>query len=333
MIKIELSTEVRKEIEKIFLKDLFGTDPNEQGQGKFVKILNKNNSRQLLQRDYIDLYNYLYDEDKVLKTEAVKELLLADRTKMQALIDRFGSYNPKNSQEKSLADRLLKVIFQYENFSQRVVVHKILSKINITVCPYCNRSYIMTLKNRKVRPQLDHYYPKSKYPYLALSLYNLIPSCSICNLAKCDIDTRKDAILYPYEEEFGEKIVFATDIRDMPDDQFVKYMRGESNEWKVRINNPDEILEEQVSNQDDVLHLTDLYNEHKDYIRDIFKSFYINTDKRVEDLLIQFPNIFSTKEEVYSLMFMNDIRKENWGKRPLAKLSHDIYEEIRKLRQ
>ena len=45
-----------------------------------------------------------------------------------------------------------------------------------------------------------------------------------------------------YEEEFGEKILFATDIRDMPDDQFVKYMRGESNEWKVRINNPDEIL-------------------------------------------------------------------------------------------
>lgn len=324
---------MRREIEKIFLEDLFGADPNGQRKGKLVKILEQDSNRRFLQADYNYLYSYFYDSNEKLKTDAVKELLLADRAKMETFIDRFGGYNYEVTGEKRLSDQLLKSIFQYENFSNRKVVREILVKMDVTVCPYCNRSYIVTLKGSKVRPQLDHYYPKSKYPYLALSLYNLIPSCSICNLAKSNTDTKNKAILYPYEEEFGERIVFATDIKGMKEDQFVKYMRGESNKWQVCIKNPDLVLEKQVENQDEILHLTDLYNEHKDYIVDIVKSFHINTDKRVEDLLTQFPDIFSTKEEVYNLMFMNDIRKESWGKRPLAKLTHDIYMEIRKLRK
>ena len=85
-----------------------------------------------------------------------------------------------------------------------------------------------------------------------------------------------------------------------------------------------------MDNQNNRLHITDLYNKHKDYIIDIFKNFHINTDKRMEELLHTFPDIFSTKAEVRSLIFMNDIKKENWGKRPLAKLTYDIYTELEK---
>lgn len=317
----------RRDIEEIFLKDLFHIGKNGEKEGKFAKSLDKDSSRKLLREHYCALYHYLYDENGAVKEDEVRELLLADRAKMEMFIDRFGSYNYNNKFEKNLSDNLLNEIFKYENFSKRKVVREILNEMGIAVCPYCNRLYITTLKNGKVRPQLDHYYPKSKYPYLALSLYNLIPSCSVCNMAKSDMDTRKDAILYPYEEEFGEEIVFVTDIKEK--DKFVKCMRGESNEWKVRIEDQESALSEQVKNQDNALHLTELYNGHKDYIVDIFKSFHINTDKRVEDLLTQFPELFSTKEEVRSLMFMNDIRKEGWGRRPLAKLTHDIYMEIR----
>lgn len=324
MIKIELSTEVRNEITEIFLNDLFGTDPNGKKKGKLVNALEQIGNRRILQKNRnINLFDYLYDGNGTVKTDAVKELLLADKKKMDELIDKFGSYNCKSE-----SDELLNNIFRYDRFSERVVVRKMLSKMGVTVCPYCNRSYIVTLKKGKVRPQLDHYYPKAKYPYLALSLYNLIPSCGTCNQAKLDMDTKVEAILYPYKEEFGEKIVFATDIED--EDQFVKCMTGKSDKWKVSIQNPEHILEKQVENQNNKLHLTELYNEHKDYIVDIFKSFHVNTEKRVEELLFQFPDIFSTKEEVRSLMFMNDIRKESWGKRPLAKLTHDIYMEIGK---
>ncbi|TCL67476.1 hypothetical protein EV196_10232 [Mariniflexile fucanivorans] len=32
-----------------------------------------------------------------------------------------------------------------------------------------------------IKPELDHYYPKSLYPYFGVSFYNLIPSCQSCN--------------------------------------------------------------------------------------------------------------------------------------------------------
>ncbi len=41
--------------------------------------------------------------------------------------------------------------------------------------------------------QFDHFYPKDKYPYFSLSLYNLIPSCANCNHRKrnTEMDIRK----------------------------------------------------------------------------------------------------------------------------------------------
>lgn len=57
---------------------------------------------------------------------------------------------------------------------------------------------------------LDHYYDKGKYPYLALSFYNLIPSCNICNSKfKTTIDFKEIPHLHPYEDSFNEKAKFS----------------------------------------------------------------------------------------------------------------------------
>lgn len=61
--------------------------------------------------------------------------------------------------------------------------------LGLKVCPYCGRSYIYTVKPKqtgkevKVHPQLDHFLPKSQFPFLALNFYNLIPCCTQCNMA------------------------------------------------------------------------------------------------------------------------------------------------------
>lgn len=328
MIKIELTDEKKKKIEKMFLEDLLGDDHNGKRKGKFITILDNPNNRDLLQKKYKKLYDYLYDNNKEVKKDEVRKLLLSDRAGMGAFINEFGSYDRKIPDERDLSDKLLKTIFQYENFSKRKVAYELLKEIDITVCPYCNRLYIMTLKKHRVRPQLDHYFPKSRYPYLALSLYNLIPSCSVCNMAKSDMDTKENPILYPYEEEFGEKVVFGVDIPDK--DEFVKCITGIKDDFNIDIKNSEQFLEQQVENQNSRLHITDLYNEHKDYVKDILLNYHINTDKRIQELLNTFPTLFSTKEEIQSLIFMNDISKENWGKRPMAKLTHDIYKDLEK---
>ena len=42
----------------------------------------------------------------------------------------------------------------------------------------------------------------------------------------------------------------------------------------------------------------------------------------------KFPELFASKEDVIATIYMNDIREENLAKRPLAKLTRDIYKEL-----
>lgn len=55
---------------------------------------------------------------------------------------------------------------------------------DLTVCPYCGRSKVVIgeeVGERVSKPPLDHFLPKTKYPFLAVNYYNLIPCCTTCN--------------------------------------------------------------------------------------------------------------------------------------------------------
>lgn len=84
---------------------------------------------------------------------------------------------------------------------------------NLEVCPYCGRQKTVMAeeKGRPVsKPPIDHFLPKSKYPFLGMSFYNLIPCCTFCNelVNKGDFDPLEFAplvkkLLNPYEFEDG----------------------------------------------------------------------------------------------------------------------------------
>lgn len=80
--------------------------------------------------------------------------------------------------------------------------NRILASLNIKCCPYCNRQYITVWReetgNEHATADLDHFYQKDQYPLFALSLFNFVPSCQICNSrmkGSKEIET-----LYPYTE-------------------------------------------------------------------------------------------------------------------------------------
>lgn len=60
-----------------------------------------------------------------------------------------------------------------------------ISERGLKVCPYCGRVPIdmAEVEGSVSKPSIDHFLPKSKYPFLAMSYMNLIPSCSTCNEA------------------------------------------------------------------------------------------------------------------------------------------------------
>lgn len=82
---------------------------------------------------------------------------------------------------------------------------------------------------------------------------------------------------------------------------------------------------------DQVFHLTKLYNEHKDYILSMFRQRYIFSEAYLEMLFSQFDYLFESSEDISSILYMMDVEKEGWGRRPLGKLTHDIDCEITEL--
>lgn len=229
---------------------------------------------------------------------------------------------------------LLEHVFRYEVFSTREEIHHLVSLLGVDICPYCNRLYITTAMRNEgappVRPELDHYRSKSQYPFFALSILNLIPSCGVCNHIKGD---KTQEILYPYVEEMGKDYCFRTEpiaeisyltstrVSKEDFDLTFKQMRDTmSTAKKIRAQNSIKLLQ-----------LEALYSAHREYVSDMIFQRYIFTDSMIQDLMRQFPALFKSEEEVRSMLLMMELNQEKWGKRPLAKLTHDITVELDEL--
>lgn len=62
---------------------------------------------------------------------------------------------------------------------------ELIKRTRIKYCPYCNAEtiYVVTKNGESeyYKSPLDHFLPKSRYPFFALTLTNLIPACGRCN--------------------------------------------------------------------------------------------------------------------------------------------------------
>lgn len=279
-----------------------------------------------------DLYDYLYQVNNrgiepvsppPMRRENLRELLTVKMDLLSAELKNIGKIN------KTYSKLLQEEIFRYETFSQNKHAVKMLESMDVNVCPYCNRLYTMTITKdgSKSRPQFDHYKSKSGYPYFAISLMNLVPSCGLCNQSKHD---KEEAVLYPYSDEMGLDSVFRTSP-----ETGLNYLTGNQgaiDEFSVVLDIvndslPDK-LKQKILNSDDIFNLTELYNKHKDYILYLFWKNYIFTDEYLQELCKEFPEAFQSVQDAKSMIYLMDIDQKYWGRRSLGKLTHDIDMEI-----
>ena len=77
------------------------------------------------------------------------------------------------------------------DYVQESVYPKIINQLGIKTCVYCNAQYAFSYDNGRNsfrNYEIDHWMPKSKYPYLCTSFFNLQPSCPKCNKSKSNKD-------------------------------------------------------------------------------------------------------------------------------------------------
>lgn len=112
-----------------------------------------------------------------------------------------------------------KDVFAYDEFSSKSSndwnAYSLCQASKYDLCPYCQQAMAFTIHRdsdgKAFRPTLDHFYPKSQYPYLSLSLYNLIPCCHTCNSSlKGQTDFFMREHLHPFEDE--EIVRYGCDI-------------------------------------------------------------------------------------------------------------------------
>lgn len=201
----------------------------------------------------------------------------------------------------------------YSKFSEKNLNNQLIEKADIKVCPYCNENFIMNRNEKYVSAELDHFFSKDKYPLFSICLYNLIPVCTTCNRLKSNnslkvspfdksIDRDNFSITYDINGTDYLNNVKEIDVKFVPSGQ-------------DGIN----ILEDMKK-----LHIDESYKSHNDYVQELIKRKYIYSDAKIDEIFYNFKSLFASKEELLRIIFGNYISKENFNKRPLSKLTHDI---------
>lgn len=243
-------------------------------------------------------------------------------------VDYISEYKNKTDDKKeteygkfiSYMEGRYNTVMQFEIEKGVTIGSWLAQELDINTCPYCNRQYTFTInKRKKIRPQFDHFYPKSIYPYFALSFYNLVPCCSICNHTKRNSNKK---MIHPYYEGFGDSFYFKINHRD--------YILN-NDEIRVRFDffkKCDSDFIERCKNNVSEFGLVDLYNKHNDYIEEIIEKAYSYNESFYDSLIYDFSKIGKTSSEINRLIFGNYIELADNEKRPLSKLTRDLLNDI-----
>lgn len=320
-----------------------GDSMSESLLGKFIENIEHGNI--VMQDSGYDVISYI----RKIK-ECYKKLLKAHPREFPTIESRFNSIIPTTDiasvKLRKVKDRngnnlnepksllLYKEIVRCLRYDyvQAMVFPNIMRQIGIKTCVYCNAQYAIATKGGHVFYQLDHFYPKSKYPYLSVNFFNLQPCCGSCNLHKLDNDEMTHgkynvSMWREMDDEVDDLYKFEIDNASL-----ATYQVNHNNMLSVKFLPAAPLLPETVKlaeTADKTFKLSQLYNEHSDvaeeivWKKQIYSKSYIDSLK--EAFSATFGNIASDFDRFIAGTYMD---KRDIYKRPLTKFVQDIAEQL-----
>lgn len=200
--------------------------------------------------------------------------------------------------------------------------------LNVKTCPYCNMHYTLYTErtagyDKLAKFQFDHFYPKTSYPVLSMSLYNLIPSCAICNHGKSKTTLSLD--FHPYHSDISKKYKFRLH------DPLNLYLGQRT----VDVIDVDLIANPGNSQQDidefsKAFNLKTLYQRHCDVAQEIF-------DKAYEHPYYSNPDNFKwlsncQPDYIMRLWMGTYISEQDIHKRPMTKFIQDLWDQATEIK-
>lgn len=303
-----VQTKVREEFKKM-KKDIFDDKINKSLEEIFTKFKEKK----------IDEF------DVIFKNKDLSDILILSHDEIIEILE-------KNKNKSSLSR--LKYVFNYDKF-QSDITKFFTDNFDFRTCFYCNKDFITNFDaDKKVSTfQLDHFFDKATYPYLALSFYNLIPSCYVCN---AKVKLSENTFEYNSKSKirrFKNETCISPNDKKFDFHQKVKFKLFLDKDCKnLHIKSKDDIdisLKENYSNEYDkyieIFKLNERYKAHKDIVFEMIQKAELYPESRLKELQnltgIPFQQI---KKDIFNLIDEH----EGLSKEPFSKLRVDISKEL-----
>lgn len=248
----------------------------------------------------------------------------------QLLTDRQNKEVNPNCNVSTLYKCIYKAFSNYGYDSDSFPSEELMNDLDLTVCPYCNRNFIKSIQVRQngngkdifVKGQLDHFYPRSLYPYHAICKHNLVPSCPSCNGAsgKHDDNTRTKGVVNPYllADSNGMKFKMAITGKGFAD------LRTCAQAINIDV---DCTANPALANNEEIFHLKKLYATHTDYAAEVYYKSILRTPQAYKQYIGKKMIAHGMKyndADFERLLLGTYTREEDYNKRPLSKFCADI---------
>ena len=252
----------------------------------------------------------------------LRKLMLASPIQLdywRVLVDRYRnilSTMVKYDGVEMRLDKALLKAFQYDNYRKCKGMQLLAKMLNVKCCPYCNMHYTLYAENksgkeRYAKFQFDHFIDKDGYPMFSMSLYNLIPSCGICN------NSKKNRVLslayHPYHSDIHRNFYFK-----VKDELGLLYGNSKTDTFDIEL--VPNGNKKEFNDYEQAFHLEALYSRHKDVVKEVYDKAYLAAYYGNE---LNFRFIIDDYEYLKRLWLGTYTDEKDIEKRPLTKLIHD----------
>ncbi len=220
----------------------------------------------------------------------------------------------------------IKSIFDYDDFiglkaNEPYNSYRLAMLLNMRSCTYCNRVFTTTMvtkdKEKIMRPQFDHWYPKYRFPLFVISFYNLIPSCNSCNSsAKGDsvLDLRLN--VHPY-----------IDKNQTDDFAFDYFYSGLLDKYRIFVKKTN-LSNSKAFDTVKILRIDEMYNSHHEELDDLIKLKQAYSDNYINSINDFFPNSHLSKSTIYKLLHGVEFDSNKFHNKPMSKFKKDILKKL-----
>ena len=299
------------------VKESFGKDAN--GKAIYAQIPNATST---MYQDYLQVVIDRYPNDllTLLPSDftAINNSLLATLGNDGSLLNKELKVGSKKAD--SFHNLLISSLMYNE--TRTYIYPKFLKKVGVKTCVYCNANFAITDDNGVAYYTVDHWKPKSKYPFLGISFFNLVPCCFSYNRNKGDDD---DEFFRLYEDDTNADLnVLHFELPPKNEAEYMLTHNVDALSVELKESNP--LYKDVCENMDKKLHINAIYQEHKDVVEEAIWRKYAYNDENIKAMKASFTGnkLALTDDDVKRFVLGTYYDDEDIHKRPLSRLMKDM---------